>query len=252
MIAAVASVAMLFTGCSRDDSDEGKTTPTAKETASATPTGEPATPAAGTPSGAEPTPGAKNLMYFALEEDSLEPPAGNQWGPVASDRWTGPCWDRRIEEVEIDGEYVDCLYVTHTVTDENGSNIGNVFGVGDIIEPNKTYQFTVTFKYTDPTAKTDPGHRELMYITCNAARENVLATDNLKSGIKFSASDDWQTIEYTFTTGDKFPEYKEGDNHAQEPYIMVGPSCDYQRFYGEVSDGIELWISAVSLVEVTQ
>jgi len=256
--ASVLSIAMLCSGCSESDPDSGKTSPTAnitaKPTATATKTSPPTSEGDPTASSAtaQPEPEGKNLLYFALEEDPIESPTENLWGPVAPDKWTGPCWERKIEEVEIDGEYVNCLYVTHTITDETGANIGNVFGVGDIIEPNKKYKFTVTLKYTDSTEASDPSHRDWMYITCNAAKQNVTADNNQGSGLKFQASDEWQKLEYVFTTGNKLPTYIENNNHAQDPYIMVGPSCDYQRFYGEVSNGIELWISEVSLVELAE
>ena len=255
LLMSLISVTILFSACKSDDPKNVKTSPSATIVATKAPTPPTSTPtstASESSPTAEPTSEGKNLMYFALEEDSLEPSSGNQWGPVVSDKWTGPCWDRKIEEVEINGEYVDCLYVTHNATDTTGNNIGNVFGVAEIIEPNKTYKFTVTLKYTDPTDPADANYRDLMYITCNAAKENVAAVDNRGSGLPFHASEKWQTFEYTFTTGATMPEYIENDVHAQEPYIMVGPSCNCQRFYGEVSSGMELWISDVSLVEVVK
>lgn len=249
---AVLSFALVLTGCNKEDG-ESKATATKSPTASAstaTPKNE-ATPSA-TPTTATPTkdPNApKNLLDDVLSEDYFQNPAGFE---INDDMWSGPAL-REIVEADVNGTKMDCLSVKLMENAATfGNNMGNVFGASEILKTNTTYKFTVTFKYTDPTEPTDANHRELMYITCNAAKENLPseAANNLGSGIKFSAKDEWQTIEYVFTTGAALPE-DNGTEHGKTAYIMVGPSCDYQRPYGEASVDSELLIASVSLFEVT-
>ncbi len=237
--------------CAKQTPEDPAPTPTTAPTAAATPTSMPTPTAAPTKA-----PPPKELLEGVL--DAEEATVLNTWD-VVNGAWCGPAPERVILEEDVDGESQECLYVGFPAELEDwgaGSNVGNVFGVADILEPNKSYKLTVKLKYTDPTKAGDNGHKELMYITCNAAVENAEAADLRGSGIRFYSSDDWQTIEYLFQTGDTFPEdIKEAPDSANEfsapPFIMVGPSCNFQRAYGEVSPGMELLIAEFSLIEYT-
>ena len=264
--AVVLVFSMVLAGCSSDDPKEPDTTPTKAPSSASATANKTSTPKAENTSSPAPTesdstkaPVVKNLMDGAISEDLIK----MSW-EVEEGMWTGPypvpphidSPAKYIEEQDVNGETKDCLVVTYP-TDTNqasygcGTNVGNVYGIGDVIEKNTTYKFTVTLKYTDPTKAGEAGHEELMCITSNAAKENVTSANNTGSIVKFTASDDWQTLEYIFTTGDEMPSKNDDNEHDEPPYIMVGPSCDFQRPYGSTSVGMTLVIADVSLVEYT-
>lgn len=233
----------LFTGCKDDGTDAGtatatpKTTPTATPAANTptpTPTAEAATATATATAGTN----GKNLLDFAIEDDPLLL-GGDSWAPI-EETWAGPLQEVRdgcespaqqelIEETRADGTE-DICYHFYSEAEEGFHIIGNTMGITDLVEANKTYQLTVSLKYTVPNPG---GERDNMAVGCNAGAAPAT---------KVQSSEEWQTVTYTFTVGENF----------ETVYIYVGPVNHPHEsiVIGEIQAGFDLLIDHISLVEV--
>ena len=242
LLAFVILCVALFAGCKKDD-DKGsaatasaspKATATAQPTATAVATQSPTTaPATATPAA------EKNLLDFAIEDEpSLL--GGDTWTAI-DDVWGGPLQEKRdgaenaalqelVEEELSDGTSGICY---HFYSDSTlGYHIvGNTFGLGNVVSPNKTYKVTATLKYTVP----NPGaEKDDMHIVYSGADKST--------AVKVESKNEWQKVEYTFTTG----------ADIDGTYLVIGPiSLDgLSIMLGDIQAGFDLLIENINLVEV--
>lgn len=234
-----AACLVLFTGCKKDEEGGATASPTAPvKTSSPTAAATPETTPGSATAPATEAPKEKNLLYYAIDDDpSLL--GGDSWVPLEG-QWAGPLNEKRdcedfakqefVEATLSDGTEGICYHFFSDSTTGYHVN-GNTFGIMDLLEKNKTYKLTVTLKYTVPKPG-DP--RDCMGLGCNIGGTPVM---------KIKASEEWQTITYTFKTG----------TDLENAFIYISPYgavMDAGMIVGEILAGFDLLVSEITLVEV--
>lgn len=135
-----------------------------------------------------------------------------------------------MEETLSDGTEGTCYhYFSDSTTGYHVS--ANTFGIMDVLDENKSYQLTISLKYTVP----NPGaERDNLGVGCNIGNTPT---------VKVNSSEDWQTVTYSFQTG----------SDVENAYIYIGPygaTMDNGLIIGEIQAGFDLLIENISLVEV--
>jgi lipoprotein len=231
---------LLFAGCKEGDASKTTASPSATGKATSAATESPAPTSAAsenTPPPASATPKEKNLLAYAIDEDSSLL-GGDSWVAI-EDAWAGPLNEKRdgcenfvkqefIETTLSDGSDGICYhYYSDSTTGFHVS--GNTFGIMSQLEENKSYQLTLSLKFTvpNPTAA-----RATIGVGCNLGSAPTIV----------SSSEEWQTITYTFNAG----------ADVENAYLYVGPcTADMNGLkIGEIQAGFDLLIESVSLVEV--
>lgn len=164
---------------------------------------------------------------------------GDSWSAIDG-KWAGPLQEVRdgaesyaqqafVEETRSDGSKGVC-YRFYSEETKGYHVVGNMFGIANILEANKSYKLTVSLKFTVP----NPGERDTITVGC------IGTTDN-SGDVTVTSKDEWQTVTYTFKTGFIF----------DGAYIYIGPAglTHETATLNEIQAGFNLLIDSISLVE---
>ena len=236
--------AMLLAGCGGSGTSSSETPSSTLSSSDksdvSTPSSEtPSTPESETPSAPESeTPSGGNLLANAIANNE-ELLGGDSWSAIDG-KWAGPLQEVRdgaesyaqqafVEETRSDGSKGVC-YRFYSEETKGYHVVGNMFGIANILEANKSYKLTVSLKFTVP----NPGERDTITVGC------IGTTDN-SGDVTVTSKDEWQTVTYTFKTGFIF----------DGAYIYIGPAglTHETATLNEIQAGFNLLIDSISLVE---